>query len=401
MWTCWCILEIQVLTPVSQNQPPDKIQTTREGEKHSQQDAAQGTLLLLGVWEVSCMAPLQVNLVPLLSFSTSLAEAGWLWPQLLASTPLWLPPALAVPEAGPAVACQLMPPALTGPSQSKDKTLMFLSLPFHSSIRFSWSLIIIIFKWPLNWLWAHCYYTDVAFFHCLSWPYFSGSHSLFFTPKAIPQCYYLKYSKTWCLSCSQHMTSKRKRGKKAEGFRLESQRNTAKNSVFYMHLIPLEQPLSLVMLPLIAQITCIWQPQRVPTEETLGHPTATLWDRWPPCDTPIRSLWLEAKVLKIGEPQGQGCGCWVASQSPRQQAYSPGIRWKEKEVECLLSPLTWDLLGWESDIAYGNWCPLTLLILPQAKCPGRSCYVQGRAKTRSLIDIKNKKKTKDEIEMTK
>lgn len=130
----------------------------------------------------------------------------------------------------------------------------------------------------VEFLWAHCYYTDVAFFHCLSWPYFSGSHSLFFTPKAIPQCYYLKYSKTWCLSCSQHMTSKRKRGKKAKGFCLESQRNTAKDSVFYMHLIPLEQPVSLVTLPVIAQITCICSHGGSLQRGPLGIPQ-------PPCGT--------------------------------------------------------------------------------------------------------------------
>lgn len=53
----------------------------------------------------------------------------------------------------------------------------------------------------------------------------------------------------------------------------------------------LEQPVSFVTLSLTAQITCIWLPQWVPAEKTPGHPTATLWDQWPPCNTPIPVLW--------------------------------------------------------------------------------------------------------------
>lgn len=71
--------------------------------------------------------------------------------------------------------------------------------------------------------------------------------------------------------------------------------------------------------------SCIRWPQWVPTEGTPGHPTVTLWDQWPLCDTPIPMPWLETKVSKIGETQSQGCGCWVASWSPRQRAYTPGI----------------------------------------------------------------------------
>ena len=62
------------------------------------------------------------------------------------------------------------------------------------------------------------------------------------------------------------------------------------------------------------------QPQWVPTKGTTGHSTATLCDRWPPFNTLNPMLWLETKVLKTGEPQGQDCSCWVGSRSPRQYA---------------------------------------------------------------------------------
>lgn len=83
-----------------------------------------------------------------------------------------------------------------------------------------------------------------------------------------------------------------------------------------------------VTLSLTALITCIWQPQWVPTEGTPGHPTLTLWDWKPPCNNPIFQL--GKKVLETGKPQGQICNCWVISQSLRQCSYAPGIRRKEK-----------------------------------------------------------------------
>lgn len=113
----------------------------------------------------------------------------------------------------------------------------------------------------------------------------------------------MKHSKTWCLSCSQHTASKRKRGKKAKGFHMESQGNTAKNSPFSTHLVTLRAISSFSTVPLTAQITCIWSPQWVSTEETPEHPTAILLDQWLPCNTSTPILWLEQKVLKIGSPE--------------------------------------------------------------------------------------------------
>lgn len=213
--------------------------------------------------------------------------------------------------------------------------------------------------------------------HCLSSLFFTTiflwNHILYFlTQKAISHCYYLKYGKTWCLSCSQHMTSKRKRGKKAEGFNLESQGNTAKNSIFYMHLISLEQPESFVTLSLSAQITCIQQTMWDPPEGTPGHPTATLWDQWPPCNTPISLLWLETKVLKTGVPQGQGCSCWVASRVLDSVLTPPGSVRRKRRPNAIF--LHWCGISWDEKHMWKSVSSHS----PQVKCPGRSCCVPGK-----------------------
>lgn len=69
-----------------------------------------------------------------------------------------------------------------------------------------------------------------------------------------------------------------KEWKEGKGILLGKPEKYTKDSVFYMHLIPLEQPVSLVTLPLIAQITCICSHGGSLQRRPLGIPQ-------PPCGT--------------------------------------------------------------------------------------------------------------------
>lgn len=130
----------------------------------------------------------------------------------------------------------------------------------------------------------------------------------------------------------------------------------------------------------------------MPTDGTPGHPTPTLWDWKSPCNT--SSLQLEKKGL--GDRETLRTVLQLLGDFPESWAVFLHS-WDQEEGKKIVffSPLLGDFLGWESDTAFGNQYPLTVLVLPWAKCCDLQeghVVSQGGAETTSLTGIEKLKK---------